>query len=134
MALIVPNGGEVIALQAMLGKRPADVVHTLCLYENNVTPGESDTVVTYTTATFSGYASEEVSADDWTITAGAPSSAACVQKSFTSDAAQSAQSIYGYFLVEASSGDLVYAERFSSTPTIENNGDAIRVTMNITAT
>lgn len=132
MALLVPNNGEGDALQYFVNKAtPQDLV--LKLYQNNVTPGETDTAATYTEATFTGYASVSLTGANWTVTEGAPSSASYAQQTFTSSANQSQQLIYGYFLVRASSGRIAYAERFTDGPySIANNGDAIKVTPTIT--
>jgi hypothetical protein len=135
MALVVPNNGEAIALSYLVNKTsPENLV--LCLYQNNVTPGETDTVGTYTEATFTGYASITLTGASWTVTPGAPSSAAYAQQTFTSSAGSQSQTIYGYFLkrVTTTTGDIVYAERFSDAPvTITNLNDQIKVTPTITA-
>jgi hypothetical protein len=132
MALLVPNQGEQIALEALLNKTaPQDL--DLCLFKNDVTPGETDTEATYTVADFTGYATIQLTAASWTVTPGAPTSAAYAQQTFTSSAGSQNQAIYGYYLKQRTSGKLVYAERFSDGPyTIVNNGDAIKVTPTIT--
>ena len=131
MALVFPNQGEIISLEAIVNKTaPQDL--SLRLYKNNVTPGESDTAATYTVADFTGYANITLTGASW----GAASALgiAYAQQSFTSSADQTAQSIYGYYLVQVTSGLLVYSERFSDGPyTIANNGDIIRITPTITA-
>lgn len=133
MALVVPNGGEVIALQLLVNKVSVTENLVLCLFQNNVTPAETDVIGTYTEATFTGYANVNLTGASWTVTGGAPSSASYAQQTFTSTAVQS-QTIYGYYLKRATTGDLVFAERFSDAPvTITNNGDLIKVTPTITA-
>lgn len=132
MAILVPDGGEVLALSFLINKAaPENLV--LCLYQNNITPAETDTIVTYTAATFTGYAQITLAGASWTVTGGAPSSAAFAQQTFTSTAGAQNQPIYGYFLKRLTTGDIVYAERFSDGPyTIVNNGDNIKVTPIIT--
>lgn len=132
MALLVPNTGEVIALEALVNKTaPQNLV--LRLYESNTTPAEGDTAGTYTEATFTGYSALTLTGSSWgSAVAGAPSSIAYAQQTFTSSAAQS-KTVYGYYLTQATSGTLVYAERFSDGPyAITNNGDAVKVTPTIT--
>lgn len=133
MALVVPNQGEEIALAALLNKTaPQDL--DLCLYKNDVTPGETTTEASLTVADFTGYASIQLTAASWTITPGAPTEAAYPQQTFTSSAGSQSQSVYGYYLKQRTSGKLVYAERFTDGPyVIVNNGDAIKVTPKITA-
>jgi hypothetical protein len=132
MALLVPNGGEVIALSYLVNKSaPENLV--LCLFQSNTTPAETDTIATYTEATFTGYANITLAGASWTVTGGAPSSATYAQQTFTSTAGSQSQNIYGYYLKRATSGDLVYVERFTDGPyLIANNGDAIKVTPAIT--
>lgn len=131
MPLVFPDQGENIALEAIVNKTaPQNLV--LKLYKNDITPGESDTEATYTEADFTGYSAITLIGSSWGAASGG--SIAYPQQTFTSSANQTAQSIYGYYLVQATSGKLVYAERFSNGPyTIANNGDAIKVTPTITA-
>ena len=105
---------------------------TLRLFKNDVTPGETDTAPTYTEATFTGYAAVSLASGDWTLTPGAPSSAVCAQKSFTSSADQAAQTIYGYYLTENGGNTLVASERFATSPVVANNGDVVKVTPTLT--
>ena len=129
-ALVVPNGGEVIMLGAITSKVAPETL-VLQLYESDTTPGETDTSVTYTEATAPGYAEEALTPASWTITSGAPSDAEFPQVTFTFTGAGNA--IYGYIVVETTSGDLVWAERFTNGPyTPAQNGDQIKVTPRIT--
>ena len=132
MTLLVPNTGEGRILNNMVNKvAPQDL--SLKLFKSNTTPAEGDTAGTYTEADFTGYTDADLVAGNWTITEGAPSNATAAQQTFTSSADQSTQSIYGYYLVQTSSGILMWAERFSDGPyAIANNGDAIKVTAIIT--
>ena len=131
MALLVPNAGEVVILQNFLNKvAPQDLV--LKLYKNNHAPADGDTEASYTEADFSGYSAASLAGANWAITGGAPSEADYPQQTFTSDANQTAQNIYGYFIVQATSGKLMWAEQFPSGPyPISNAGDAIKVTPKI---
>ena len=132
MALLTPNQGEEIALGALLNKTaPQDL--DLCLFKNDYTPVEGTTEANVTAADFTGYAVIQLTAASWTITQGAPTSAAYAQQTFTSTAGSQNQPIYGYYVKQRTSGKLVWAERFSDGPyTIVNNGDAIKVTPTIT--
>lgn len=129
MALVVPDVGETLMLEHIVGKTAVENL-VLKLYKSNTTPGESDTAGTYTEADFTGYSAVTLTGSSWSAASGTASYA---QQSFTSSANQSAQTIYGYFVVGASSGTLYWAERFSSSQTIQNNNDVIRVTPQLTA-
>lgn len=133
MALLVPNGGEVIALSYLVNKVATPENLVLCLYKSNTTPGETDVLGTYTEADFTGYSRITLTGASWTVTGGAPSSAAYAEQTFTSTAGSQNQDVYGYYLKRLGSNDLVYAERFSDGPYhIANNGDAVKVAPTIT--
>lgn len=131
MALVFPNVGENLVLEALVNKTaPQNLV--LRLFQNNITPGESDTAGTYTEATFTGYSAITLTGASWV--SASEGSIAFAQQTFSSSAAQTTQNIYGYYLTQTSSGILMYAERFSDGPyPVTNNGDQIKVTPTITA-
>ena len=130
MALLLPNQGEGIALEALVNKTaPQNLV--LRLYKSNTTPGETDTEATYTEADFTGYSALTLTGGSWTTGTGTVSYA---QQTFTSSAGSQNQNVYGYYLTQATSGKLVWVERFSDGPyNIVNNGDEIKVTPTISA-
>lgn len=134
MTLVVPNTGEVIALEYLVNKNATqrDVIYNL--YQSNTTPAETDTAGDYTAADFTGYSAITLTGASWTVTGGAPSDASYAQQTWTSSADQSAQTVYGYYVTRVTDADLVWAERFTSAPfVIENDGDTIKITPTITA-
>jgi hypothetical protein len=132
MALLVPNTGEVMALSYLVNKSTSENL-VYRLFATNITPAETDTAGTYTEAAGGGYAAITLTGASWTVTAGAPSSAAYAQQTYTFTGALTTNpTIYGYYVTRATSGDLVLAETFTSfTPA--TNGDNIKLTPNITA-
>lgn len=132
MALNVPDVGENIALEALVNKTaPQNLV--LKLYSNNITPSDTDTAVTYTEATFTGYSAATLTGASWNA-ASAGSITYSAQQSFTRTSTGVTENIYGYFIVQAVSGTLVWSERDSSAPfAVTNNGDKILITPTITA-
>lgn len=132
MTILVPNTGEVIALSYLVNKvaTPENLIYKL--FATNVTPAETDTAATYTEAAGGGYAALTMTGASWTVTGGAPSSAAYAQQTWTFTGALTTNAtIYGYFVIRATSVDLVLAETFTSfTPTA--NGDNIKLTPTIT--
>jgi hypothetical protein len=136
MALVTCDQGEAIVLSLLVNKTTTYTQQDLKLklFSSNTTPGESDTEGSYTECTWTGYSAVTLTGANWTITPGAPTSASYPQVTFTSSAGSQSQSVYGYYIVQATSGKLVWAERFSDGPyVIVNNGDAIKVTPTITA-
>lgn len=132
MTLLVPNVGENITLAYLVGKTTTvrDLIYGL--FATNVTPAETDTAGSYTAAAGGGYAAKTLAGASWTITNGAPTSAAFAQQTWTFTGALTTNpTVFGYFVIRATDVDLVLAETFSSfTPA--NNGDQILLTPQIT--
>lgn len=141
MAATIPNEGEVQLLTEQLG---AGENWLLGLFKSNLTPGEADTAATYTAAEcdFTNYArktlTRSISAGTWqTVTSGAPTGAwsaeAAVAKSTYGAAPQSwtcgatGNTVYGYFLLGATSGKLIMAEAFAAPRTLAS-GDVLSTT------
>lgn len=131
MALVVPNAAEKRALELLLKKvTPAEDL-IIRLYSNNVTPGEADTEATYTEVSGGGYAAVTFTPASWTITEGGPTSAAYPKITWTFTGAVG--NVYGYYVVESSSGKLRWAERFVDGPyNIDAAGKSIDVTPQFT--
>ena len=126
MTLVVPNVGEVLALEKYLEEEDL----TLKLYSNNVVPAESNTAASFTEVSGGGYASKTLDKDNWTITSGAPSFGSYAAQDFTFTGVTDAPgTIYGYYVVDAANV-LRWAERFSESvvPFEPVNGSLIRIT------
>ena len=133
MSLVLVDGGESIALQYLVNKIAASQDVKLKLYTNNITPGETDVVGAYTEASGFGYLAGGITLTgaNWTISGTAPTQAAYAQQVFTFTGALG--NVYGYFIVRANGGELLWAEKFTDGPyNIVNNGDQIKVTPQIT--
>ncbi len=130
MAISVPDVGENLILEMIVNKTAAQNL-VLKLYSNNVTPAETDTAGTYTESTFTGYSAVTLTGASWGSASGG--SIAYAQQTFTCSGAGS-ENCYGYFVVQASSGTLIYSERASGVPfVITTVGDNVKVTPTITA-
>ena len=131
MALKVPDAAERVMLEAIVNKTaPQD--SRLKLYTSNTTPAEGDTEATYTEASGNGYADKALAGSSWgaASTGGGTSSIAFAEQTFTLTGALG--NVYGYFIVQETSGKILWAERFSNGPyDIQNNGDQIKVTPKI---
>lgn len=131
MTLVVPNVGEVVALNAITGKTAATTL-TLRLFSNNHTPGASSTASDLTEVAGGGYSAIALTAASWSTTGGSPTSSAYPEQTFTfTGATDSPGTIYGYYLTNAA-GTLVLAERLAATFTPAANGDTVKVTPTIT--
>jgi hypothetical protein len=129
MALVVCDGGELVALKALVNHTAQATNLTLKLFKSNTTPANTDTAATYTEADFTGYSAATLTGASWVVT-GNPVTYA--EQSFTSSAGSQNQPVYGYYIVAGAA--LIYAERFTDGPyTIVNNGDVIKVTPSLGA-
>jgi hypothetical protein len=131
MALNVPDVGENLVLEMIVNKTAAQNL-SLKLFKNNITPSDTDTAGTYTEAVFGGYAAATLTGASWgaasagTITYGS-------QQTFTCNAVAT-DDIYGYYIVQVTSGILVWSERDASAPfAVRVSGDAVKITPTISA-
>ena len=139
MALLIPNAGETRILLELLDGGTARENWTLKLFSNNYAPAPADTTGAYTECNFTNYISKTltrtISGSTWqTITSGAPTAAwnaqAAVAKSSYGSSPLSwtcgvtGQTVYGYYVVGATSGVVIFAEAFA-TPRTLANGDSL---------
>ena len=131
MALNVPDVGENAILEMIVNKTaPQNPV--LKLYKNNITPSDTDTGATYTEATFGGYAAITLTGASWNSAASGSISYGS-QQTFTCNATAT-DDIYGYYVVQTTSGILLWSERDASAPfAVRNSGDAVKITPSLGA-
>lgn len=127
MAIVITDVGKQKALEYLVGKDTSAETLILKLYSNNLSPSVDDTASLYTEVSGNGYSSITLTGSNWTIAGG---DAVYPQQTWTFTGA--AGTVYGYYVVSATSQDLIFAERFSGAPyTVANSGDTIKVTLNI---
>ncbi len=130
--LLVDQAEEIVARYLVNHSPSAAEDLVLRLFRNKKTPADGDTEADYTEATFTGYAHVDLSGIGWTITPDAPTLLQYAQQEFVSSADQAAQTIYGYYLTQVSSGKLVCAWRFDDGPySVSKNLDKVKVTPKI---
>ena len=109
----------------------------LKLYTNNVTPGLFDTAASYTEAAGGGYVAKTLLGASWAYSLDGSnkglSTYANQTWTFTGPLTGSA-TLYGMFVVRVTTGDLLMAERFSSSFQPLNNGDFFTYGPQVTAT
>lgn len=130
---VIPDEGEAVALAAWLGKTAAAPPLTLRLFSNNHTPAHGDTNANYTEVAGAGYAAFALTAANWVVTPGSPSSAAYPAHLFTFTGATNAPgTIYGYYITD-NNNKMVTAQLLNAPPfTPAVNGDSVGVTPTIT--
>src|SRR5271157_5086339 len=142
MALLVPHQGDVQLLTDLLGGGTLEN-WLLGLFNSNITPAETDTASTYTAheTAFTSYTrktlTRSIGSSTWNnpvsqAPSGSPpwSSRTQVGHSQYGSTAQTwtcgttGDTIYGYFIIGATSGKLICAEAFA-TPRTLANGDTL---------
>ena len=127
MAIVITDTGRQKALEYFVGKDASTESLILKLYSNDISPDVDDVLDLYTEVSGNGYTSKGLSVSSWSIAGG---SAVYPQQTWTFTGAAGA--IYGYYVITATSSELMFAERFPSGPyTISSNGDIIRVTLSL---
>lgn len=129
--LIVPAVGENKLLEFMLGKStPGNQILRLYL---------GDTVITDATVTGDfvematlGYASKSLTKANWVVGQDNNVGLATYAEQTWTFTGGTQVSVYGYFITDTTTGALLWAERFTQSKDILNNGDIIRVTPKIT--
>lgn len=130
MAVVFTNAAETVALKAFLNQTAGETL-VLRLYSDDQTPAKTDVAADYTEVSGNGYSAKTLTPGTFTFTDGDPSTAAYPQQTFSFSGA--AGNVYGYYVTQATSGALMFANRFSNAPiNIANNGDEIRITLTIT--
>ncbi|MGH8562706.1 MAG: hypothetical protein ACREXW_00945 [Gammaproteobacteria bacterium] len=131
MPLLVPTLGENRLLENALGKNASEDV-ILKLFVNNITPADGDTPSTFTEMSTHGYAAKTLTKTSWTVAqSGGVAEGTYAEQVWTFSAA-AAVTVYGYYMVGASSSILVWEEKFASGKVIQNSGDQIKITPKIT--
>jgi hypothetical protein len=132
MPIKVSNSAELVLLAAIrsyLNSQP-DVLH---LYQNDLTPGDSDEVGDYTECDFDGYLSINLGAWSVPTTVSGKAYIAEATKVFVCTGNTTPNDVYGYYVTNYAGTELLWAQRFTSPPIpITEADDAISVTPTFT--
>jgi len=123
MAIQVPNTAEVALLDEIHAILPTSEVR---LFQNNLTISATTVIGDFTEATYSGYAAQTSA---WTTPATDGSGRAHTQSDvlqYAHSGGATANTIYGYYVV-SSGGDLLFAEKFASSITMDDSTDAFNL-------
>jgi hypothetical protein len=131
VTLLAPSVGEACLLDNALSQTTPEAL-TLKLYSNNKTPAAGDIASGYTEVSGGGYASKSLTRAGWNAASGTPAAkqyGTAQAFNFTGTV-----TVYGYFIVGATSGTLYWAELMYPSGQTFNNGDSCTVTPKITLT
>jgi len=134
MSLILPSASEKTMLDFTLGVTvPGN--QKLKLFVNNYTPDDTTILANLTEMSTNGYADKTLTKTSWVSVAGTtgnPATSTYAQQTWTFTNAGGANTVYGYFITDVTSGLLLWVELFASPKVIQNNGDQILITPTIT--
>jgi len=131
MSLVVPDVGELIILDALVAGDTLAAFECR-LYQNNYTPVQGSVIGSFTVATFSGYAADWCAFGSATTVSNKAKIVGTTDVEFTHNGGGTSNTIYGYYVVDTVSGEVVWAERFAASQAMANNGDKITITLALT--
>lgn len=128
MTLVLQDGGLTNKLEQCRANWNSTALK-MHLYKNNVTPATTSVLGDFTECDFAGYAAQNI------VTWGAASVTAHVGKitaaanTFTRSSTGTAQNVYGYYITDAASAVLEWAELDPAGPRVVTSaGDSVTVT------
>ncbi len=125
MALILPDVSE----QEWLKRVLKDVNNqTLKLFVNDLTPSEGTVVGSFTEMSTHGYAAKTLDKTLWTIATASGVTSATHQQQTWSFTNATSVTVYGYYIVDAVTGTLLYAERFTYAQVVTGVDTPIKLT------
>lgn len=128
-ALFIDQGLQIVCDAYVVN---ANMSTYLGLYTNSVTPAHGDVNGTYTECVLSGYARINIASLVWTPTTisgeGSNLSAAA---DFTFSAYGGGTTIYGFFLIDEDSGDIVAAGLLDTAYLVPSGGGTLQFTLEI---
>jgi len=134
MALKVVDSGELGMLEILRSAKLNDGNIRFRLFKNDHTPANADDISDYTEADYDGYAEQAASAWVLSTLVGGKAFTQSTALVFLCTGSVTPNDIYGYYVVDMSSGDLWWAERFASAPIVmDSPGDTISITPTLSA-
>jgi len=127
MALVVPDLGEIELLTKLLINTADTEDYILRLYKNNYTPIAATVIGSFTEADFTNYAEKTIARSDWAApsTVSNKAESSVTTQSWTCGA--TTNTIYGYYVVGATSGVCLWAEEFAAARVLAD-GDILNLT------
>lgn len=121
MNMVIPNEGKTKWLDAaVLLSGGSDTVFNVKLYQNNYTPVDGSTAADFTEATFTGYTAVALTRSTFgaaAITSNVAYSTYPTPPAFNCTGGSS-QTIYGWYMVGATSGKVYAAQKFDTARTL----------------
>lgn len=133
MTILVPSASEKLLADFMLGVAvPGN--QQMKLFVNNVVPDDNTVNATLTEMSTLGYVAKTLTKTAWTNTAGAvgfPATGVYATQTWTFTAG-TAVTVFGYWVIDVTTGLMLWVESFASPKIVQNTGDQIIITPQIT--
>lgn len=129
MADVLNNSAISFLAQYILGKNPIDPTPSLGLFVNNHAPVCTDTILAFTECTCGGYGRIVLVPGTWTV----PAAVACVIEctypyvEFVLTDNGGGQTIYGHFVIDTTSGQILWAGQWATSFAVPTGGGIVRV-------
>lgn len=118
MTLKVPDAILIASLDDLMEGRYLNA--KIKLYKNDITPDEASELADFTEADFSGYAEQALVLDGTAAIVGGKAQQDFDPAVFAHDGGATPNDLYGYFVVDSSETDLLWAERYAGAPGVIN--------------
>jgi hypothetical protein len=133
MSLVIAAAGDAAILDAVLKTAATPEALILKLYSNNHTPAKGDTSVSYTGVSGGGYAAITLTRAGWNASVNGGSNSTSTYSAGQSWTFTGTVTVFGYYLVGATSGTLYWAELvYPTTGQVFNSGDSLTITPTFT--
>lgn len=133
MAIMVPTPSRQAMIKCVLNHTAAQN-QTLKLFSSNTTPTVATVVADFTETTGGGYASKALTGSSYTIGDDGVDDALAsyAEQTWTFTGVIGGTGIvYGYYIIQTTSGLLLWCEKFASSFTPAVNGDALALTVKL---
>lgn len=118
-AILVPNVGEVVTLNRMLG-RVALADMSLELFKSTNTPAEGDVLGTYTKCDFTGYVAKTLTRTSWGAPATVSGTTSSVYAAQVWTCGATGNTVYGALYIDADLTTLIASDLFATPRTLAN--------------
>lgn len=126
MTLKVPDVTLIASLDDLMEGRYLNA--KIKLYKNDITPDETSELADFTEANFSGYAEQTLVPDGTAAIVDGKAQQSFDDAVFSHDGGATPNDIFGYFVVDSTETDLLWAERYASAPaTLNGSGQTYTV-------
>ena len=128
MSAVLMDAAIVSRAQYILGQAPATPKPRFKLFVNNHTPACDDSPGMYTECTLAGYASLLLNPASWSCSLSSCVET-CTYPTITETFTAGGQTIYGHFVIDDLTGNLLWAELWPTPFAVPSGGGSIQIVL-----